>query len=197
MSLGDPRTRMLSGRVKSTKIDGDKVSFEIESEPFQNDPEYAPKFYDALGRLIVLWGLFEHHLETNLRILISVAKRYGINEEMQFSFDRKAKSFVGLYRDIPPLSHQLNDARELMKNAAEVAQRRNRFIHSIVNDWGDEADPHIFFRCYYWEKKQLRGMDIRATLTDIEDVYKAADGLNTGLMNLTGPLHQLARDGKL
>jgi hypothetical protein len=190
----DPRTNLFTGRIVSEKREGGKISYQIESHPFQDDPPYALDFYDALGRLVVLWGRFEHHLESNLRVLIAVAKTFGIEQEMYVSFSRKTKTFRGLYRDCAPLSPEYKAADALMTRAEDISEQRNRLIHSIVNGWGDGDPPYIKLRCYYHEKKQLRGLDIEATISDIKDVYNAADKLNTNMMALTNNLHRIVRE---
>jgi len=83
----------------------------IHSAPFGKDPPYAWSFYEALGRMLILWGRFEHFFDLYLRALIQVALERGIEEEMQISFKRRATLFKRLVRDIPEISNKLDEAR--------------------------------------------------------------------------------------
>jgi hypothetical protein len=188
----DPRTKIFSGRIISQKVEHGTATFKVESVPFLGDPPHAKDFYEAMGRLIVVWGRFEHQLETCLRVLIDVAKGYGIEQEMYVSFDRKAKIFQDLYRDVPPLSDQHGAAKSLMSDADSVGKQRNHFIHSNVNGWGDADPPFIKLRNYQYRKKVLYGLDIEAELSDINDLAAKADALNTDLASLTNRLIRLA-----
>jgi hypothetical protein len=148
MIYRDPKTKIFSGRIVSHTVKDGKVTFDVASLPFDKDPPHAPQFYEALGRLVVLWGRFEHHLETSLRTLIAVAKTHGIEQEMYASFGRNAKAFRELYRDVPPLAHQYKDADALMTRAEDTGEERNRLIHSSMNGWGDTDPPFIKLRGY-------------------------------------------------
>ena len=102
-------TRLFSGRIVLHSFDPAKpgiVTFKVESRPFEGDPPYASDFYATIGRFVVLWGRFEHHVEMILHTLIAVAATYGIQENMQIPFSRKATIFRRIYRDCAGLSNR-------------------------------------------------------------------------------------------
>jgi hypothetical protein len=179
------KTQIFQGRIASAKRDPNdptKVIFNVRSEPFLTDPPFAAGFYDAIGRLVVTWGRFEHHLDANLHALVTLAAQHGIEEKVPVPFQTKADVFRRIYRDCPPLMSRENWADVLMTDAELLGKDRNRIIHSTVNGWGEDDPPCIKLKSYEFQKKQWSVTEIDATLDQITMLADGADQLNTRLL---------------
>lgn len=180
------KTLIFEGRIQSAKLDPNdpsKVIFSVRSEPFGKDPPFAAGFYDAIGRLVVTWGKFEHHLETILHALVDVAAQHGISEKVPLAFKTKADVFRRIYRDCPPLAPLKGWADTLMSDAEALGKDRNRIIHSTVNGWGEGDPPTIQLKSYEFQKKQWSITEIEATQDYIAKLADKADHLNTRLLS--------------
>ncbi|MCC8937427.1 hypothetical protein H8A99_13330 [Bradyrhizobium sp. Arg68] len=179
------KTLIFEGSIQSAKRDPNdpnKIIIDVRSEPFGKDPPFAAGFYDAIGRLVVTWGKFEHHLDTILHTLVEVAAQHGISEKVPHAFQKKADVFRRIYQDCPPLAPLKDWADTLMSEAELLGKDRNRIIHSTVNNWGKGDPPTIQLKSYEFQKKQWSLREINATKEDIAKLADKADQLNTRLL---------------
>ena len=186
-------TAIFTGRFASSELDEATglAAFKMESEPFQGDPPYAPDFHNAIGRMVIMWGRFLHHLEISARHLVALATTYGIQGTASPQFSQNAKTLPRLYRECPGLTEAANDAEALMRDAEAVSIQRNIIIHSNINGWGDVDPPYIKLRKYEYEKKRWSGLDVEMTLADLNKVGDDADSLNLRLLVLSQILQRL------
>ena len=78
------------------------IRLRVISDPFLGDPEGAEAFYAAAGRIIMLWGRFENHLDHALLSIVKLPEggiiRATTKEAVPASFRRKADLWRQAFR---------------------------------------------------------------------------------------------------
>lgn len=183
-----PTTTIFEGKIVPKP--GETITFEnlmsfAVSQPFMNDPPFAPQFYEALGRMFVAWGRFEFLFDRQLRYLISEAKKRGIDEEMQISFERKSSLFRKLFRKIPEIADKADEAGKIMDVAVKTSKDRNLILHSNSNGFTDAQPPFLNLVSIHYRNKQFQGHRLEVELTDLSEIIERAGALTARLIGVT------------
>jgi hypothetical protein len=152
------------------------------SKPFHFDPPYAVSFYEAIGRLVLLWGRFEQALEQHLNMVINIASQFGAEERMQVSFLRKMDLLRRLYRRCPPLAEHAEGMAGLTYDAEKASEDRNLIIHSNWGGFVDGDPPRIQLHNITYKKGMMSIRTLKPALNDITEVVHVIDQLQTGLL---------------
>jgi hypothetical protein len=144
------------------------INLELRGLSFESEPEFAPFFYESIGRVAVLWGHFEFTLDSLLRMAIDIVEhREGTIAEMQLSFTRKTQRLRELYSSSQTFKDKSEAMNAFTKDADETALERNLIIHSNLEGWGADALPHIHLQSYRFRGDRV---EIRSTKPTIEDL---------------------------
>jgi len=91
------------------------------------------EFLVQIGDMTVSFALLELQIQMLLEALIGEDQRLGQIIASQLSFARLRATVIGIYSERYGDDSNLHALRQLMKEAAEIEQERNRVTHSI---WG-------------------------------------------------------------
>ncbi len=87
-----------------------------------------------IGDMTVSFALLELFTQMLLSALIGQDERFGRIVANQLSFARLRATVIGLYGERYGDDYDLGTLRQLMMEAAEIEQQRNRITHSV---WGE------------------------------------------------------------
>lgn len=169
--------------------------WDLESRPFDEEPDYAPKFYEAIGRIVYLWGRCEYLLDMHLTTMLRIARIKGIEAEMQLELGRKVKLMRELHRKCYPdakdkgLDHILT---EIMK----VSRDRNLLIHSEYEKFEDGDQPQVVIRNRRQKKGVITTRRLGATLPELHAIGQGINALyplQFGLFMEGLTLHAIAK----
>jgi hypothetical protein len=101
------------------------MSFAV-SQPFMNDPRFASQFYEALGRMFVVWDRFEHLFDRQLIYLISEAKKRGKLIWPIRVLDPLAKRHLGIRARHAPAGQTPTGSKTSRGRRESFVRRRSR-----------------------------------------------------------------------
>ena len=174
-------------------VESDKtttVRLAVHSTPFAGDTPFAPAFYEAIGRVVVLWGRFETNFDGDLLMYTNIARRYGIERQMQFSLARKTKLLRQLFRDVPVFQPYLSDIRRLACDIDDASKDRNLLLHSHVGAFRAGDAPVLELENHRHEADQFIISKASVTLADLESLASIIDNLNTRLIPFSWNLNR-------
>ena len=144
------------------------INLELRGLSFENDPEFAPFFYESIGRVAVLWGHFEFTLDSLLRMAIEIVEhREGTRAEMQLSFNRKTEKLRELYSSSQTFKDKSAAMKTFTKDADEAALDRNLIIHSNLEGWGADPLPRMHLQSYRFNGVRVEIRSTKPTIADL------------------------------
>ncbi len=146
------------------------VPFTLHREQFTKDPQYAPLFYDALGRVVVVWGRYEHLLTAHLRVALNVAGFFGIKGEIRNSLKAKVDLIQDLYTKLAILAEQAPELIRITDEAKNLGEDRNLLIHSQVDGFQDGDPPRIKMVHHGHSKGQMKITELAPDIATIGSV---------------------------
>lgn len=150
---------------------GGRITVTVKSVPFADDPDGAEAFYAATGRLLMMWGRFENHLDHVLLQIANLPEAQalaGLNpREMPVAMGRKATMWKLAFRTVPALASWRDEALQFMADAMDDARSRAVVVHSNwqgftstepltvkMVQWKHEG-PKIIVSTYFMEIGQI------------------------------------------
>ena len=101
------------------------------------------EFLVLIGDMTVSFAVLEMQIEILLETLIGEDQRVGQIIASQLSFARLRATVIGIYGERYGDDSGLHTLKQLMRQAAEIEQERNRITHSI---WGKGTSPDTITR---------------------------------------------------
>jgi hypothetical protein len=128
-----------------------------ECDPFGDDPPYAPAFYEAIGRIMVMWGQFELFLNAHQLMVINIARRFGIEKEAMVSLTGKTRQIREIYKTCPLFQGDAQAISVLMTDIDGVGEDRNLVFQSHADRFVYGDPPRLNLRIMRYKK----GGDVR------------------------------------
>lgn len=153
------------------------VHFTLHREQFTNDPPYAPLFYDALGRVVVVWGRYEHLLTAHLRAALNLAAFFGIKGEIRNSLKAKVQLIQEIYAKLGLLAEEAPAITRITDEAKELGNDRHLLIHSQVDGFEDGDPPRIKMVHHGHSKGQMKITELKPDIATIGSVVGHAHRL--------------------
>jgi hypothetical protein len=138
-------------------------------------------FYEAIGRLVLMWGRLEQHVDNLERMAINIEARSATERLMIVSLQRKLDTIKDIYRDCPTLQHNYPAVRQLMHDIGVLGEDRHVVIHSIFSQFQDGPPPKLVVRHITHRKGDMKtvryefDLDILLALTS--KIYQAHERL--------------------
>jgi len=155
-----------------------------ESDPFGADPPYAPAFYEAMGRIVVLWGRFEVFLDAHQLMVINIARRFGLERGVLVALRRKTRQICEIYKACPVLESDTQTISQLMSEIDGVAEDRNLMIHSLVDGFIDSDPPRLNLRIIEHKKGNVTFKRLAPSLRELGALAGHIDRLHNRLLPL-------------
>jgi hypothetical protein len=98
--------------------------------PFTDDPAYAAKFYDAMGRMLLLWGRVEKSLDDLLISGIVISQDGDDSQEVYVSLKRKLKLLINIFHNSSDLLPFHGRVVALAEDIRKNSNDRNFIVHA-------------------------------------------------------------------
>ena len=105
------------------------LNFKITPTPFGGEPENAHQYYEALGRVMCLWGRFETAFTIELVNLIGVPGTEEALNPFPMTFNKRIKAFRKCFAEVKVLSRNLREVDRFAALAKDVAKERHLAAH--------------------------------------------------------------------
>jgi hypothetical protein len=161
------------------------ISIAVRSAPFARDPPYAIDFYEAIGRIVVLWGRLEMHLDAVLQMTLNIARLHGIDEPMAVALKRKTELFRRVCSQCSVLSDRSEVVTKLMNDINETGDDRNKLIHSNVNDFDDGPPPRLILKNISYRHGNIVIRTITPSMDELGALAANIDALNNRIFGAT------------
>jgi hypothetical protein len=158
------------------------IPVRMDHTPSPDDPEDAPKFYQALGQLVVAWGRLEFHFLTCVLDILQTPNTRG-PKLPQFSAEH-VKLWKDAFRISLVLKPYENEAIDFADRMSAVSDDRNRIIHAHWEPFS-RTEP---LTAEMLNIKQRKGTDIleikrsRTSTNRVLELVREASNLNIELL---------------
>ena len=103
------------------------IRLQLEHTPSPNDPGNAPKFYQALGQLVIAWGRLEAHLLACILNILQTPATAG--KRLPRSSAEHLKLWRDAFYESPALKPYERETADFADRMQELADFRNPIIH--------------------------------------------------------------------
>jgi hypothetical protein len=172
------------------------VEIGIQPSPFVADPPYAPAFYEALGRVIVIWGRLEQNLTLFLQEALNIARLQGIDEQMQVSLTGKTNLIKKIFGRCSVLADRRDDVATLMNDIVTASDDRNLLIHSSVSGFIDGDPPRLLLQNIKYKNDKILIRSIRPSMVEINEFGESICGIHSRLVVFTWNLGIIKQQGR-
>lgn len=169
----------------------ESITIGIKSTPFAGDGEGATEFYEALGRVVCLWGRFEYVLTTDLLVISNLPGAEALRRPLPISWKRKVSLWSDAFKTLPALEGWKEAGLQFIADANDVAQDRHVLQHS--HWWGFQSrDPLLSeFSMIRQRKDKIVFLSYKVTLDLLHETINKIDSLNCRLLPLSFKLGSL------
>jgi hypothetical protein len=111
--------------------------------PFVDDPPYAVDFYNAMGRMVLVWGRLEHSLDDLVTFAFATATARDGSYEMRTALGRRLDLLRSIYYNcevLRPLHERVVALTAIVK---DNAHDRNLVLHSSWLGFQDGNPPTL------------------------------------------------------
>jgi hypothetical protein len=116
-----------------------------ETMPFVSDPPYSAEFYDAVGRMALIWGRLEQSLDDLLIAALFFSGKVK-DYEIYTSINRKLTTLKHIYNNSNELKPLHGRAAALSADIKMNSEKRNKIIHAGWTGFKDGNPPRITMR---------------------------------------------------
>ena len=125
-----------------SQIDAEIIAaIQKQTKPFTDDPPFAPAFYDAMGRTLLVWGRLEKALDDLLVASIIIGKSGDLTHQTYISLSQKLKILINIFNKSPDLKHLLERTSLLAEEVKQNASNRNFVFHASLAGF-DNGPPN-------------------------------------------------------
>lgn len=139
---------------------------------FDNEPADAAKFYELIGRIIVVWGRIEASMDNALLEIMHHRAAIGERQPVTNNFTHKMKCWKAVFESEPMVADCREDALGLVPVATSLHEARNRLIHGSL----DHLQPDRTSVAFKFDHKKSKTYynTYRVGLADLEEHLQAA-----------------------
>jgi hypothetical protein len=162
------------------------VTFVIQAqtEPFKDDPPYADDFYNAVGRMALMWGKLEQSLDNLVVTAIYIAKRTAPERKFFVALGRKLNLFRELYSECADLQPLEKTAHDLADEIGKLGDHRHMIIHSNWLGFEDGPPPKLRMRHLAHKKGNITISRVTPTIADLARLAGAFHGARSRVLGL-------------
>jgi uncharacterized protein involved in high-affinity Fe2+ transport len=136
-----------------------------ETMPFVADPPYSAKFYDAAGRMMLMWGRLEQSLDDLLVAALYFSKKVE-EYDIYTSLNRKLTTLKHIYINTNELKPLHGRAVAIAADVKMNADKRNPIMHASWTGFKDGDPPRITMTLLKIDKGSVTLTDFEPSLTD-------------------------------
>lgn len=144
-----------------------------------------PQESAAVGRLVAIWGSLEHELHCLLSILLGVDHvKAGLVHKSIMGTESKIALLERLNEQLPTYETYRLRIRALLKEANELNNDRNKYIHSL---WGEDPETGTLFKFVGFLPRKPTKTDhevLELTAADIDIVVDKIRTVTSGIFDL-------------
>lgn len=107
----------------------------VDATPFEDDPPFASRWYQALGLYLVAWGRFEGQFVSALLQLRALGWDAVPMGAMPIAWGKRCDFWKKAFRDLPQLAPIKTDADALIVDIKLAARDRGILVHSMWGNW--------------------------------------------------------------
>ena len=106
------------------------AAIQQQTMTFTDDPIYAARFCDAMGRMLLLWGRIEKSLDDLLISGIVISRDSDESHDVYISLKRKLNLLANIFHNSTHLRPLHSRAVALAEDIRNNSKDRNRIIHA-------------------------------------------------------------------
>jgi hypothetical protein len=124
------------------------ITFILRSrtEPFKDDPPFADDFYNAIGRVVLMWGRLEQSLDNLVVSALTIASRTAPARPFMVSLNRKLTLLRELFSQCPDLQPLQSRADALADRIEAHGNDRHLVVHTNWLHFDEGPPPRIIGR---------------------------------------------------
>lgn len=120
----------------------DNIEIRAEFGPWEGDPPYAATFYEAIGRVVVLWGKFEFLLDSHLQTVINISiDKFGIDFTYKSQLAERTRLLRKIYSNVSCFSEKSASMHAFCDLVDRISEERNWLVHSTISGFSEDP-PH-------------------------------------------------------
>lgn len=134
-----------------------------QTMPFVDDPKYANNFYNAMGRMVLMWGRLEKTLDDLLVYSITIAKAHGESRDMCVPLGRRLKLLTSIYNSCPDLKTFSARATSLAEEIKKNGKNRHFIVHASWTGFNDGDPPTLAMKNLHHDSSSfaIRGFTVK------------------------------------
>jgi hypothetical protein len=152
--------------------------------PFENLPQYADDFFNAIGRAVLMWGKLEQAFDNLLLTAINVEARKSPRREMEFPLSRKLTSLKNVYSSCASLSPLASRAHDLAERIRNQGDDRHLVVHSTWMGFEDGPPPKIVLKNVKNNRGNFLVQEAKPTFDMLAQIVGAFAGARKETLNL-------------
>jgi hypothetical protein len=167
----------------------------FKDQPFAEDPRMAAVYYAAVGRLLMLWGRLERHVDTLLLLAASLPEAASLRERMPdavpVSMKLKAATWRRAFAGIERLAPWRDEAETLISDILTAHGDRVAVVHSSWQGFVSEDPLTVEMTHHKHGRDRIHRSTYRVTLPDLIQMQSNAHTLNKRLLPVARALVDL------
>ena len=136
--------------------------------PFVDDPPYAVDFYNAIGRIVFVWGRLEHSLDDLVTFAFVTTNARGGSHKMQTALGSRLDLLKSLYHSCEVLRPLHQRVVDLTAGVKENAGHRNLVLHSSWKGFADGNPPILKMHNVRHYQGGVTVSDFMASISNLE-----------------------------
>jgi hypothetical protein len=138
--------------------------------PFVNDPPYAIDFYNAMGRMVLVWGRLEHSLDDLVTFAFVTSIARGGSHKMETALGRRLELLKSIYYNCELLKPLHEQVVILTARVQENANHRNLILHSSWKGFQDGDPPTLKMHNVKHRQGSVTASDFEAPIFKLEQM---------------------------
>jgi hypothetical protein len=152
--------------------------------PFQNDPSYAAEFYDAVGRVVLLWGKLEQSLDFLIVTALNIHAQTSPRRPFVIPLGRKLDLLKTLYSDCKELTPLERDVHSVAEGVRELGNQRHLIVHSNWLGFDDGPPPKLRMRHVGHKKGVVTISNVTPSMEDLSRLAVAFHAARSKILQL-------------
>jgi hypothetical protein len=143
---------------------------QAQTTPFQDDPSYAADFYEAVGRVVLLWGKLEQSLDFLVVTALNIHAQTSPRRTFVVPLGGKLDLLKTLYSDckeLTPLERDVHAAAEVIRG---LGHQRHLIIHSNWLGFDDGPPPKLHMRHFGHNKGLVRISRVTPSMDELRSL---------------------------
>jgi hypothetical protein len=136
-----------------------------DTMPFVTDPPYSAQFYEAAGRMALMWGRLEQSLDDLLVAALYFSKKVE-EYDIYTALNRKLTTLKHIYSNTSELRPLHGRIVTIASDVKINSDKRNQIMHASWTGFRDGDPPRITMTLLKIDKGSVTVTDLEPSLTD-------------------------------